>query len=994
MEKSKLQLLILFCAITFYGNVFAQLNVSGVVSSELGELIPGVNIQIKGTTTGVSTDFDGKFRISVPDTLSVLAISYIGFEDEEIVVGNQTEINITLNSSSEDLDEVIVIGYGTQSLRKVTGSIASVDMEEVNKNLPNTSVAQSLSGITGVQFSGDGRPGQSGVILIRGQNSLSGGTNPLIVLDGIVFSGSLNDINPNDIKSMNILKDASATAIYGYRAANGVILITSKKGTTEKPTFNLNVFSGITSPENELKLLSPERYLERKLDFQRQTGNVSPGDASDYLAPTEKENYLNGISNNAWDIISQPGIINSLDFSVSGRSDYVNYYLSNNISKEDGLIFNDKQERQTFRANIDTELTEWLNVGVSSIFSNRDTSGQIASIQNAYRSSPFGTFYYPDGEPTRNPVPDEAAVANPMRSALLTTNERKSANLFGNFYAKINVPVGEESQLTYRVNYSPNLRWRHDYNYERQDMYQDVNTTAADKTNESNFDWVLENILTYRKDIGEDHTFDLTLMYGRQHTEYEQTYAEAGLLSVDGLGYNNLGLGTTPLISSNALLTEGVSFMGRLNYQFKNRYLFTLTARRDGSSVFSSNNKYATFPSGAFGWIISDEPFMEDLENIDILKLRLSYGAVGNQAIDPYQSLSSSDTVRYAFGDGGPSSIGVITNVLGNSDLKWETTHTFNAAIDFGLFDSRLDGSLEFYNSKTTDLLVNRTIPVMSGFTNILTNIGEVNNKGVELSLNSVNVSKDKFEWTSSISFSYNKNKIVHLFETDIDGDGKEDDDIANSWFIGQPINSYYDYVFKGIYQLGNTDIPGGMSPGDVRVDDLNGDGNINSKDRKVVGSGSPNLNFGVRNNFKYGNFSLSVFINSLSGHDATFNLINPLVPGRPINQVDMGWWTPENSSNTRPSLTYTNPLGTNWYLSRNFVRIKDVSLGYEFDKGILDKFKLSSLSAYISAKNLYTITNWKGTDPESGGDYTSNQGTSNLYPMPSTFTLGLNLKF
>ncbi|MFA6947048.1 MAG: hypothetical protein WC220_14215, partial [Pedobacter sp.] len=412
-------------------------------------------------------------------------------------------------------------------------------------------------------------------------------------------------------------------------------------------------------------------------------------------------------------------------------------------------------------------------------------------------------------------------------------------------------------------------------------------------------------------------------------------------------------------------------------------------------SVFAANYKYATFPSIALGWMISDEPFLKAAGFIDMLKIRVSYGSIGNQAIAPYNSLSLSGLQRYVFGDGGPSSLGVVKSTLGNDNLKWESTYTTNTAMDFSLFKQRISGTIEVYNSNTKDLLVSRSIPVMTGYTTILTNIGVVNNKGLELSLNWINIQRNKFQWNSSATYFHNKNEIVHLFETDLDLDGKEDDVVANRWFIGHPINSYYDYVFDGIYQEGDTDIPPGSQPGWVRVKDLTGEGTRNADDRTILGSGkNPKDEFSIRNNFSYGNLSLSVFLSGMLGWDAMFNLINPLVPGRALNQVDEGWWTAENKSNTRPTLLYNNPLLTNWYVSRNFVRIKDASIAYDFDKTTLDRFKLSSFRLYLSVKNLYTFTKFPGSDPESGGDYSSEQGSTNLFPMPRTFTLGFNIGF
>ena len=971
---------------------FSQKTINGkVISSDSPEGIPGVSIIIKNGTKGTTTDFNGNYSLEVPSNDAVLLFSYVGYKSVEELVGTKTTIDVNLAVDVSSLSEVIVVGYGKQSKRNVTGSISSIDMRDTRENID---ISSSFSGVSGVQFNQTGRPGEVGRILIRGQNSLSGNSDPLIVLDGIIFLGSLNDINPQDIQSMEVLKDASSTAIYGSRAANGVILVTSKKGTSDKPSLAVNVNSGLSEPSSELKLLTPERYIQRRLDWRQQSGlEADPNKILDYLSDTEAENYKNGIYNNPWKEIMQQGRVNTMDLSISGRSEVINYFLSASHSEERGLVYGDNLKRNTVRTNIDINLNKYLTIGTNTTFSNRDLSGVSADLYQAYRSSPLGNYYYPDGAPTEFPVPSEQAAQNPIRNALLTDNKRISNNLFSNFYAELDIPYIEG--LSYRINFSPNYIWDHDYNFTKQDPYVKYNNTKGSKVNEERYNWFLENIVTYNKAFSQDHNIDLTLLYSRNHSEYETTSASAERFTPDVLGYNNLGLGDSPKISSLARASDGVSYMARANYRFKDKYLLTFTARKDGSSVFAANNKYATFPSGAIAWIASEEDFMKNAEFIDLLKLRLSYGAVGNQAIDPYQSLTLSNTRKYIFGDGGSTALGVVTSTLGNDDLKWETTYTTNLGVDFEFFKRRLTGTLELYHSKTEDLLVRQTIPVMTGYNSILTNIGQVDNKGIEVSLASTNIETENFRWTTNASFTYNKNEIVHLFGSDLNGDGVEDNDIANSWFIGKPITSYYDYVFDGIYQQGDTDIPQGSQPGFVKVKDLNGDGKINSDDRTVVGSGgSPKYQFGVTTTLSYKNISFSFFINAMQGWEAPFNLINPLVPGRSLNQLDAGWWTAENQSNTRPSLTYSNPRGTNFYLSRNFLRIQNVTLSYDLDGAVLETLRLSKLRVYINAKNLYTFTKWLGPDPENGGSYRSEQGSADLYPLPRTFSLGLNVSF
>ncbi|WP_461139824.1 SusC/RagA family TonB-linked outer membrane protein [Spirosoma pomorum] len=974
----------------------ADITIQGrVTDKEKGEGVPGVNVLLKGTQKGTTTDVNGNYSIAVNGPGDVLVFSSVGFAAQEVTVGDRASVNVILESDSRTLGEVVVVGYGSQSRRNVTGSVAKVDMKQT-ENLPNTNVTQSLRGrVAGVQFTDSGRPGQNGSILIRGPRSLGGGNDPLIVLDGIFFNGSLADINPNDIESMEVLKDASAAAIYGSRAANGVILITSKRGTTRKPTLRVNAFSGISEIGRTVKLLSPERYLQKTLDYRAQSGLAAdPANVASYLTTTEAANYKAGNTLDPWEAASQPGRIGSYDLSLSGRNDATNYYLSAAFTDEKGVIYNDNQKRITVRANIENQVTNWLSVGMNATFVRRDLSGREADVASIYYSSPYGTWKYPDGEPTQYSVPEEQISGNPIRAALLTKNEEVYNNLFSNFYGLVTVPFVKG--LSYRVNYSPNYRWNHIYNFTRQDRRLPNNTTSASKYNQESFDWVLENIVTYNKQINQNHGFDVTLLYGRNHQQSESTTANANQLSSDALGWNSLTLGGTQTTTSAASQIDGISSMARLNYRFKDRYLLTLTARRDASSVFAANNKYATFPSAALAWIVSDESFMRKASFVDLLKFRLSYGAVGNQAIQPYQSLSLSGITQYVYGDGGATSVGIFPASMANSNLKWETTYTTNAALDFSLFKGRLGGTIEVYNSDTKNLIVQRSLPSLTGYTSVLTNLGATNNRGIELTFNTVNLRRKNFEWSSNIVLSANKNKIVHLYQSDTNGDGKEDDDLANRWFIGQPVTVYYDYVFDGIYQQGDQ-IPSGAQPGFVRLKDLNGDGKLDAtNDRTIIGQGGqPKVRWGVTNNFTYGNLSLSVFVNAMQGWISDFILLDPNStrsensPGRALNQIDAGWWTADNKSNTRPSLVYTNPQGHNYYVSRNFVRIQDVSLAYNFPSKLVSKVRATNLRLFLSAKNLYTFTDWPGTDPESGGTT-----KSSFYPMPRSYTLGLNLGF
>jgi TonB-linked SusC/RagA family outer membrane protein len=970
-----------------------QITVSGVVTDSRNLTLPGVTVSVEGTTQGTVTNASGEYSISNVPADATLVFSFVGMTERRILIDGQTTINVTMEQDLIRLDEVVAIGYGTRSRRFVTGSISSVEMAET-RSLPNINVAQSLVNVPGVQFIGDARPGQSGAILIRGQNSLSADNRPLIVLDGIIFEGNITDINPQDIEAIDVLKDAASASIYGSRAANGVIMITSVTGRTERPSIQVSSFYGISEPERWIPMLTPERYIERRLDWLSQVGqDVDYNNPAQYLNEEERINYLAGRSVDVMnDIASQQGRIATLNASVSGRTERTNYLVSASASEDRGLVYNDQQMRYTVRANIDNRITDWLNIGIFSNFSQRDNSGVAANLNNAYRTSPFGTYFYEDGVPTQWPVPDEQAATNPLRNSWLQTRDRISENLFSNMFAMIEAPFLEG--LSYRFNFSPNVIWNQDYLYTRQDPYLAVNNTGARKFNSKNFAWVLENIVTYDLELGESHEIDLTFLYGLNHQRFESTTSVADQMYLDLLGYNNLGLASIFNNFSDAWEKNGVSAMGRINYMFNRKYLATLTVRRDGSSVFAAENKYATFPSVALAWIASEEPFMANSGAISFLKFKASYGTLGNEAIIPYQSLSLAQTVRTVFGEDSPSILGVTTQRLGNDNLKWETVYSLNAGVEFGLFGGRLAGDVEVYNNDTRDLLVSRVIPETSGYSEILTNIGQTNNRGIDLTLNTINIQRSDFQWGTTAAFSYNRNQIVKLFG-DVTGDGREDDVIANNWFIGQPIGAYYDYQFDGIYQV-DDDIPAGLKPGDVRVADQNGDGQITAADRVIVGKGrNPTYIITFNNNLTYRNLSLFVSLNAMLDWIAPFNLINPRVPGRALSAIDAGWWTPENRSQTRPGLDYSNPYGTSWYVSRDFLRIRDVSLSYDFHRmgaGFLSEF--TNLRLILSVKNLHTFTNWLGSDPEAGDDYTSEQGASNLFPMPRTYSLGLQVGF
>ena len=978
-----------------WGSSYAQEKIRGQVTEKsTGNPLPGVNVLVKGSGEGTVTDLDGNYSLLVPGSDAVLVFSYIGFLPVEQVVGSRGTIDISLEPDIRALNEVVVVGYGTQIKRNVTGSVAQVDVEQLESQ-PNTNIGQALRGrVPGVQFIDNGRPGQSGEILVRGQRSITANNDPLIVVDGAFFNGELADINPNDVESMEVLKDASAAAIYGSRAANGVILITTKKGTSEKPTFRFNTYYGFSDWSYRMPLHSPESYLQRRLDFRAQNQpDEAPVPARELLEEPEQEMFDAGRTVDPWEAISQKARQQSYNLSISGSTERTNYFISGSYVDEDGLIYGDRASRTSLRLNLTNKITDWLEIGINSQYTQRDLSGVNASTLNAYWLSPYSKLYFDDAQTEPIPFPSgDDLVQNPMFNALLMDNEEIYNNLFANLFAIVDVPFVEG--LTYTLRYNPNLRWNRNYSFSP--IYEGggiSNPGRGRKFNRNQWDWQVENIVSYKKEF-DKHSFDLTLLYGRNYGFTESTFVEGRGFVNDENGWNNLDIAETKEIETAAAEISGVSSMARLNYQFMQRYLLTLTARRDGSSVFGADRKYGTFPSVALGWIISDEPFMQDLNSIDMLKLRLSYGAVGNQAVPAYRSLERSASAPYVFGSETYFAIFPDSEIMANPTLGWETTVAKNVAMDFEFFSGRLGGTVEYYDMNTTDLLLGRGLAPMTGFRSTVVNLGETSNKGVEIALNTLNVRSDKFQWKSEITFASNRNRIEHLYFADADNDGQEDNDLGNRWFIGQPIGVTYDYVFDGIYQEGD-ELPDGYQAGWVRVKDLDNNGEITPEDRTILGQRQPKYRWGINNIIRYGGLSLNFFINSMQGWESEFNLLDVSsqtgnsFPGRSVNFLDAGYWTPENRSNTRPGLTYTNPLGMNYYLSRDFIRLQDVTLAYDFPAPMLERIKMNSLRVYLSGRNLVTITDWMGPDPESG--YNT---INNLYPTSRTIVGGLTLSF
>lgn len=977
--------------------------ITGVILDAFGPVV-GANIVEKGTMNGVISDSEGRFVLNVAPG-ATLIVSYIGYVSQEIKINDQTSYTITLREDTETLEEVVVVGYGTMKKKDLTGAVKRVNLEN-SPAVANTSLSQALVGSTaGVNTAQSGYAGEDVSLSIRGTTSFSASQNPLIVLDGIIYNGSMSDINVNDISSIDILKDASAAAVYGARSANGVILITTKKGKTEKPKVSFNMSIGTQSASNHsASYMNAEEYTRRLADYAYQQDlrawyktnptsdvgrpaypDLSSREAKAYYlrSQEEKDSYLSGAAYDIdWiDKVMQIGLTQDYNIGVSGSSDYVNYYLSGAYHDEEGLLLNDQFKRYTFNAKVDTKVTDWLKIGANINFSHRDYSGVSANFDYATKASPLAAYDFDTPGYHRLELATESSMKDPLQYLAIDNSDLRNT-LFLTLNGRIDVPFIKG--LSYDFNYSTTRYHRDNNSFYPSDVDGGfINNGKAIKEPENENAYLFNHIFAYQRTFG-DHSLNATFVYTKEKRWGDKTTAIAESFDTDNLGYNNLGIGTLFTEKSTAWQESNVGLMGRISYNYKNRYLFTGTVRRDGFSGFGSNNKFVTLPSASIGWVISEEDF-NPFEDI-YLKLRLSYGQNGNQGIGRYASLAKLGMGAYNYND--DRVISLYPSEMANKDLKWERTSSWNFGIDFGFFNQRLNGSFEVYKSHTTDVLVKRTLPNVTGYSWVWANLGGVDNKGVEVELNSVNIQNKNFSWTSGFTFSLNRDKITDLY-----GDGTTQD-LTNGWFVGESIGAIYSYEMQGVWQeedLYSGKIYEGWYPGQQKFADLNGDGKIDAEhDRKIIGNKNPNCRFSFSNTLTWKNWSLYFMLNSMLGGGGYYMGGNGLlVPDNSsdyvvrLNQPAIReYWTPENHSNEGLALFRNQPIATSIYQNRGFVRLQDVSLMYSFDKKLLQKTGvISQLQLFLTGKNLYTFTGWDGWDPE----YTA-------FPLTRSLQFGIKL--
>ena len=958
-------------------NAMQPITITGKVIDEKGEPIPGVSILIKGTSKGTVSNLEGEYSLELDDPAAVLVFSYVGYLTQELPVNGQTVLDVELAVDIFGLEEVVVIGYGVQKKSDITGSIASIPDERMEM-LPNLNVAQAIQGsVPGVlmlQTGAGANPRTS--FLIRGRNSIKASNEPLVIVDGV--PSSLESVNPNDVESIEILKDASASAIYGSRGSNGVVLITTKIGRKTKPTISYNGYYSIQKLDNQPRIMDGGEFYNFKLIRD-------PSAIKEY----DTERYESGNWTNWPDLAFRTGQSHQHSLSVAGGTENTNYYIAGGFFDVQGIALNDKFSQTTFRINFDANITKWLTFGTRTQLAYQDLSGAAPNMSDVFNTNPLGEAYNADGNLTVFPIPYEPNHANPLAPTLYDDIDKRYS-AFSNNFIEINFPF--LTGLKYRLN--TGIRWL----YSDKATYIGRNTligfdnggVSYNNKSESN-NYLIDNILTYQNEFGK-HGISGTLLYSIESNRSNANQLDANRFPSDILTWYAAAQAEFVLPSFAYSNSNLISQMLRLNYSYDNRYLLTLTARRDGFSGFGEKTKWGTFPSAAVGWNIHQEAFFPWTDFFSVLKLRASYGLNGNQAVGPYQTIAQLTSEGANMVSLNQPVAGYLPLTLAQDNLGWESSRTMNIGLDFGFLGNRIQGDINVYRTNTTDLLLDRTISPVHGITSITQNIGETMNRGFELSLNSINISTSNFSWRTNGNLSFNKNEIISLYGF-LDEDGKEIDDVANAWFIGSPINVNYTYKWIGTWQLDEAAEAEtyGQQPGFVKVEDLNNDGVINADDRQIIGQRDPKFLWGLTNTVSYRNFTLNVFLHGVHG----VTKINGLKTDHALAEVRVNrtlkdWWTPENPTNdwivNHYDAEYQGGVPMRVYEKAGFVRIKDISLSYDLPASFITRAGIEQLRIYLTGRNLFTFTKFEGLDPELSG-------TLDI-PLQKEYVVGLNISF
>jgi len=1027
----------------FISSVWAQnITVSGIVTADdNGGPLPGVSIIIKGQTIGTTTNFDGEYTLEVPDENSIMVFSYQGFKTQEFVVGNQRNIDLVMQTDVNELDEVVLIGYGSSARKDLSGSISTIkaqDIASVRSTTADDFVQGRVSGLLLTQTTG--QPGGSTSVRIRGSSSINASNEPLYVIDGFpVINNSdalsagltegpslnaLSTLSASNIASISVLKDASATAIYGSRGANGVIIITTKRGVNGKAQITYDTYLGVSEIMKELDLLNASQFAFY-VNESRYNGSGQPRFYKD------PESF--GVGTDWQDEIFRTAVVQNHDLSIKGGNDNIRYSVSASYLNQEGVIIESDFKRYNFRVNLDFKVNEKLAIE-NSLSLNRtnfntvrtETPGGLetasSSVTGAYQFNPMLPVYDQEGNYTKGNfiVQDDGTFVNdvsntneqipnfpsPVAYIRLNSNTGKSTRVLENLTVKWDFAINLQLKTTLGIDF--NLNEQSLFRTEELDFGNSPGAFAAQSKTVAN-SYLAEATLNYSNTFLEKHRLEVLIGTSWQDFQIENLSGNALGFPTENFGGNNLGLGLNPGVSSNITESRLISYFGRANYILNNKYIFTTTARIDGSSKFGSGNKFGVFPSGAFAWNASEEDFLKD--SGIYLKFRLGYGIIGNESIVPYASKSTFKPTYHSFNDN--EVVGQLPNSPSNDDLKWERTEQYNFGVDLGFFENRLGATIDVYQKNTNDLLLNLQVPTQTGYVQSIVNAGNVRNEGIELNINAQVLNKD-FNWDTNITVAYNKNKILDLAGLNSIPSGYGILGITN-WQLmveGGEIGAFYGYVSDGIIQLdddpNNTPLfaTDAFTPGERKYKDLNGDGVIDAdNDRTFIGNPIPEYTFGFNNTFTWKNWDLNIFMQGVAGNEIVnfnrMNLENFNGQGNVLLEAFSKRWTPTNPSNryTRAANGPRNIVfSSNYVEDGSYFRMKSITLGYNLPVDFLKTLNINSLRLYLTGKNMFTITGYNGVDPEVsfGGQNNNLSAGADFggYPTSRTFLLGLNVNF
>ncbi|SFE66131.1 SusC/RagA family TonB-linked outer membrane protein [Spirosoma endophyticum] len=995
------------------GKMPKAIPIKGTVTTETGETLPGVTIAVKGTTIGTTTNESGQYSLSIPDGSTVLVFSSVGYEKQDVSIGNRTTVNVVLKADTKALSEVVVVGYGTQQRRDLTGSVASVKGKEL-ENLPVQGPLEAIQGrVAGVQIvQNSGSPGASPNVRIRGVTSLNAGNDPLYIVDGVPITGGINVVNPNDIQSMEVLKDASATAIYGARGANGIIIVTTKRGKAGKTSIGLSTYTGIMDVRKKVSMLNAVQERDYILNAVANAGVAEVRLGLDTL-------FRNGVpvyDTNWQDELYRQGTVSNYEVSLRGGNDKTTYAASLGYFNQKGIIISSGYDTYRGRFSIDHQASARFKTGANILLStakrDRVPEGDDinAIIPNAMRTLPFSPVYNPDGSYT---FVDQIQRPNPVGLAMLTSWFTVNNRLVGNIYGDYDLWKGLTFRSTLNIDYSGTRDERF-----TPSTIQGGSARPGTASYGDVFTWVNENTLNYSHSIGK-HSLSGLLGYSVQESKIFNLSAAANQGATDNI--TTLNAAASPTAASSSKSAWGlVSYFARLNYSFNDKYLLAATVRRDGSSRFGKDNQYGTFPSLSAGWRVSQESFMQGLSFINDLKLRASIGVVGNQSISDYGSQG-----LYSTGSNYIGKAGIALSAVPNPSLSWESTTQSDVGLDVSFLNNRITLTADAYLKKTNDLLLSVNLPTTSGFGSALQNVGNTQNKGLEFSIYSQNVAgsgANDFKWSTSFNISFNRNKIVSLSNNNADIIQTS----ADATFygtapqglgrVGQPIGVFFGQVYTGrVYATSEEAKAANMRDGsasgalyvagDMIYKDLNGDGIINDADRTIIGNANPKHTGGLTNNFSYKGFDLSIFLQWSYGNDI-FNETREasnrsFVYNAATTEVLRSWRKEGDITDVprgTPSTISRNGFASSrWVEDGSYLRVKTATLGYTFPSALLKRVKIENLRLYVSGQNLFTFTKYSGLDPEVNFRSTLPllQGIDlGTYPLVRTLTFGLNLGF